>query len=221
MEGVIDGTSVPMVENRPVFGPELPPSEKKDEATIETSQTRMDNESEISIEGSTVKIASSTAAEASSTLVAAASINVNFPLQISGATGAMTPSRTIFVPTEKPSPRERNLKQIEEIEDTFDDRYDSDGLRGPHWEATRNEGNQLGGDDDEDDIDDDDDDDCLREKTIQQQHMEASMDNPTVVTNGIELNTVQEIQQEGVHVPLTTQFVAKLNLNQLQIELKC
>ena len=133
MEGVIDATSVPMVQNRPVFGPELPPSQKKDEATMETSQTRMDNESEISIEGSTVEIGSTTAAEASSTLVAASSIDVSF---IPGATGAMTPSRTIFVPTEKPSPRERNLKQIEEIEDTFDDGYDSDGMRGPHWEAT-------------------------------------------------------------------------------------
>ena len=73
MEGVIDATSVPMVENRPVFGPELPPSQKKDEATMETAQTRMDNESEISIEGSTVKIGSSNATEASLTLVATAS----------------------------------------------------------------------------------------------------------------------------------------------------
>ena len=73
MEGVMDGKSGPSVENRTVFGPELPPAEEKDEATIETSQTRMDNDSEISIEGSTVGIGSSTAAEASSTLVATAS----------------------------------------------------------------------------------------------------------------------------------------------------
>ena len=104
MEGVIDATSVPMVENRPVFGPELPPSQKKDEATMETSQTRMDNESEISIEGSTVEIGSTTAAEASSTLVAPAFNSGTVPIPIQ----ALTPSRTIFVPTEKPSPREQN-----------------------------------------------------------------------------------------------------------------
>ena len=73
MEGVMDGTSVPTLENWTGFGPELPREEEKDEETIKTAQTRMDNDWGISIEGSTVEIGFSNAAEASSTLVASAS----------------------------------------------------------------------------------------------------------------------------------------------------
>ena len=104
MEGVMDGTSVPTLENPTVFGPKLCREEEKDEETVETAQTRMDNDRGISREGSTVGIGSSNAAEASSTLVAPASNSGTVPIPIQ----ALTPSRTIFVPTEKPSPREQN-----------------------------------------------------------------------------------------------------------------
>ena len=82
MEGVMDGTSVPTLENSTVFGPELPREEEKDEETIKTAQTRIDNDWGISIEGSTVGIGSSNAAEASSTLVASASNSGTVPVQI-------------------------------------------------------------------------------------------------------------------------------------------
>ena len=72
------------------------------------------------------------------------------------------PKKKVPKRIEAPSPQKRTINITEYYEHKFDESYDSDGRKGPFWNATRLEGPQLS--DDDDDIDDDNN--QLREELV-------------------------------------------------------
>lgn len=124
---------------------------------MNTTQATMVTYQGTGIECSTVVIGSTSVVEACSEVVESLTY-ISTP---------KTPLR-LFVPLEKPSPQETDLWQTEDLEQQFNEGYDSDNKWGPYWDATRIEGDQLAeeGDDDNNNANDDD---GLREITVDKQ----------------------------------------------------
>ena len=122
------------------------------------------------------------------------------------------------------SPRQRNLKSTQDLEEQFDKGYDSDGQLGPFWGTTTKEGPQLF------DYDDDDDRNCfVKEVSIEEQlNAEANTEtnSDTNAETNAEMNTEQNKEtnnkpnsndlDKGQAVPLDKEKFDKLTVNDLK-----
>ena len=99
---------------------------------------------------------------------------------------------------EAPSPTKRTINIREDHEQKFETGYDSDGEKGPFWNATRLEGPQLSDDEDDYDDDDDDDDNKLREELVCDVPKDYSLLTVEITTSRIGVNFNNRKEVSGV-----------------------
>ena len=130
---------------------------------------------------------------------------------------------------EAPSPTKRKITIREDQEQRSDEGYDSDGMKGPFWNATRMEGNQLS--DDEEDDDDDDNND-LREVLLNAPPpplppppINATVSVPDnggdLINNSVGKQVIDLINDSvGKHVPIDDEKLNTMKVKEIKDQLK-
>jgi hypothetical protein len=127
---------------------------------------------------------------------------------IGAASDPRTPT-TVEVPTSidcnpNKSPRDKNIKDMKNKENAFDNGYDSDGEMGPFNNRTDKEGQQLFNEDDDDGVG------FVAERLIGDTVDDAIEDT----------DTIEDDTDTAVHIPIDSDTLNKLTLVQLRLELK-
>ena len=177
MEGVLEGNISSSIEFWAGMGGVLPVQAEKTGEAINLAEVAMNT-----CQG--VVVDSSTAANSAGSVAKAPVVEEE---DNNNPAGKITPSQPV-TKYEKPCPRQRNLKRIEDIEEQFDNIHTSDDQLGPFWGAIMKEVPQLFDNDDDKNY-------CLRELVVEDQsNMEANTES-NAETN-VEMNTKKKIWKQ-------------------------
>ena len=139
MEGVSEGNNSSSIKIGADMGDVTPVQAETTGETINLAEVLINTNQGMVVDGSTTT--ANSAGSVAEAPVAEDEDNNNMA-------GTITPSQPVTT-YENISPHQRNLKSIQDLEERFDEGYDSDGQLGPFWGATTKEGPQLFDNDDD------------------------------------------------------------------------